>query len=195
MKKLSLILIIFVMFVPVNVMAKEKVKLSSCVDGDTAKFILNKKEITVRFLAINSPEVGKNEEAYGVEASNYTCNKLKNAKKIELEYEKNSDKKDKYDRYLAYVFYDDKLLEEELLKKGYAKVAYIYGDYKYIERIKKAEEYAKNNKKGIYSDIDNSKYTNNKSLSDRIESRFKKFINKLKSNISDLFSDILDEIL
>ena len=195
MKKIVILLIIIILFIPKDVFAKEKVKFSSCVDGDTAKFILNKKEVTVRFLAINTPETGSNEEPYGEEASDYTCKKLKNAKKIELEYDKNSDKKDKYDRYLAWVFYDDKLLEEELVKKGYAKVAYVYGDYKYLDTLKKAEESAKKNKKGIYSDIDNSKYTNEKSLYDRVESKVRSFFTKLKGSINDLFSDILNEIL
>ena len=180
---------------PINVLAKEKVSFSSCVDGDTAKFILNKKEITVRFLAINTPETGTNEEPYGIEASEYTCKTLKNAKKIELEYDPKSDKKDKYDRYLAWVFVDGKLLEEELIKKGLASVAYVYDDYKYVDTLKKAEETAKKNKKGIHSDIDKSKYKKDKSLYERVENRVKKFFTKLKGSISDLFSDILDEIL
>lgn len=47
-------------------------------------------------LAIDTPESvhpTKGVEYYGEEASNYTCNLVTNAKKIELEYDKNSDKK------------------------------------------------------------------------------------------------------
>ena len=183
------------MFIPNNVLAKEKVSLSSCVDGDTAKFILNKKEITVRFLAINTPEIGAKEEPYGKEASEFTCKKLKNAKKIELEYDSKSDKKDKYNRYLAWVFYDDKLLEEELIKKGLAKVDYIYANYKYVDRLRKVEETAKKNKKGMYSDVINSKYKKEKSLYERVENKVNNFFKKLKGSINDLFSEILDEIL
>ena len=197
MKKIAMIFLIFILIIPVNTYAKNKdtVKLKSCIDGDTAKFILNKKEITVRFLAVDAPEIGKNEEPYGKEASTYTCNKLKNAKKIELEYDNKSDKKDKYDRYLAWVFYDDRLLQEDLVKNGLAEIKYVYDEYKYVDRLKEKEKYAKKNKKGIYSDIDNSEYTNSKSLSDTIESNIKKFIKNLKSSINNLFSDILDEIL
>ena len=56
MKKIVIVVMLIILFMPINVLAKEKVSFSSCVDGDTAKFILNKKEITVRFLAINTPE-------------------------------------------------------------------------------------------------------------------------------------------
>lgn len=37
-------------------LSKKEVKLSKCVDGDTARFILNKEEIKARFLAIDTPE-------------------------------------------------------------------------------------------------------------------------------------------
>ena len=49
------------------------------------KFLINGKEETVRFLAVDTPESvhpKKDLEYYGKEASNYTCNALKNAKKI-----------------------------------------------------------------------------------------------------------------
>ena len=111
MKK-HILLFLFLLMIPVVTEAKDKVKLSKCVDGDTARFILKGEEIKVRFLGINAPEIAgsnKKAEEFGDTAADYTCNKLKKAEKIELEYDKASDKVDKYDRYLAYVFVDDKL--------------------------------------------------------------------------------------
>ena len=58
---------------------KIKVSLVNCIDGDTARFNEEGNVYTYRFLGINTPEVKDNPEEYGVEASNYTCNKLKNA--------------------------------------------------------------------------------------------------------------------
>ncbi len=138
---------------PINTF--EEVTFSKCIDGDTAKLIVQGKEKTVRFLAINTPEVASNlkdEEPYGKEASDYTCNALKNAHKITLEYDGNSDKEDKYGRILAFVFVDDELLESKLISNGYAKVDYIYGDYNHLEDLKKEEEKAKNKKIGIWSE-------------------------------------------
>lgn len=155
MKRLC-ILIIMIIILNVNlVYANEKVevKFSKCVDGDTAKFILKKKEITARFLAVDTPETvhpTKGEEPFGKDASNYTCEKLKNAKKIILEYDDGSDKTDKYDRHLVWVFYDNVLLQEDLIKLGYAKVAYLYGNYKYTEDLQNEELIAKSDKKGIW---------------------------------------------
>ena len=87
MKNKILVLLTFFMIFPSLVLANEKktVKFDSCVDGDTANFIMNKEKIKVRFLAIDTPETKhpkKGAEPFGKEASNYTCNRLKNAKKI-----------------------------------------------------------------------------------------------------------------
>jgi micrococcal nuclease len=135
---------------PVNEM--EKVKLSKCGDGDTARFIIKNEEKKVRFLAIDTPEVDKN-DPYSREAKEYTCNKLKQATEIYLEYDSNSDKEDKYGRVLAFVHVDGVLLEKDLIEHGYAKVAYIYGDYNYVEELRKVEEVAKNNKIGIWEEV------------------------------------------
>ena len=143
---------------PIPVNAKEvndTVKFSKCVDGDTAKFLLNGEEITVRFLAIDTPETKhpkKGVEPYGKEASDYTCNTLKNANKIVLEYDEKSSKTDKYNRYLAWVWADDILLQKDLVEKGLAKVAYLYGDYKYVDELKKTESLAQENGLNIWSD-------------------------------------------
>lgn len=142
MKKILFILTLFFTFT-INTYAKKlEVTLDKCVDGDTAWFNLDNERIKTRFLAINTPESTNKIEAYGKEASNYTCNMLTNAKKIEIEYDNNSDKFDKYDRHLVWVFVDDTLLQEKLLEEGLAEIKYIYGDYKYLDEIKKGRKYS-----------------------------------------------------
>lgn len=154
MKKLFLTLIfLFVGIISVSAKTIE-VKFSDCVDGDTAKFIYKKKEITARFLAVDTPETvhpNKKEEPYGKEASEYTCNKLKNAEVIKLEYDKDSDELDKYNRHLVWVFVDGELLQKKLVSKGFASVAYLYGDYKYTDELEAAEQDAEDSKLGIWA--------------------------------------------
>lgn len=153
MKK-QLFIMISIFFMCINIVyAKETVKLSKCVDGDTFKAIINDKEYTIRMLSIDTPESVKANtdiEYYGKESSEYTCKRLTNAKKIELEYDDKSDKFDKYDRLLAWVFIDNKLLQEELVEKGYAKVAYLYNDYKYNDILKEKQELASAKEIGIW---------------------------------------------
>lgn len=153
MQKISIFIVLFIMFTPVY--AKKKVEFSSCTDGDTFKIIYNNEVKTVRLLAVDTPESvhpKKEVEYYGKEASDYTCNVLKKANKIELEFDENSDKLDKYDRLLAWVFIDDKLLQESLIEGGYAKVAYLYGNYKYTTKLQELQEIASNKNIGVWDE-------------------------------------------
>lgn len=158
MKKLLFVFAFFIF--SSNVYAsKIEVKLEKCVDGDTAWFILDNETIKTRFLAIDTPEYTKEIEKYGKESSEYTCTLLTNANKIEIEYDSNSDKLDKYNRHLVWVFVDNKLLQEKLLEKGYANIEYIYGEYKYLDNLYKIENQAKKNKVGIWNDEVEPNYT------------------------------------
>ena len=161
MKKFVLFIMLFMFCC--NVYAKEEVKFSKCVDGDTIKVLIKDKEYTVRMLAIDTPESvhpKKREEYYGKEARDYTCVKVKNANKLELEYDIMSDKKDKYNRILAYVFVDGYLLEDLLVTNGYAEVAYLYDDYKYADLLKDKESVAKVKGIGIWNEEERNKFNN-----------------------------------
>lgn len=150
MKKLVIGIIIF--FISIGVVkAKEEVTLSKCVDGDTAWFISDGDKIKVRFLAIDTPESTNKKELYGKEASEFTCTLLTNASEIEIEYDDNSDKIDKYDRHLVWIFVDGELLQEKIIDNGLGEVTYLYGDYKYTNILKEAQEGAKDKQLGIWS--------------------------------------------
>ena len=138
-----------------------EVSLLECIDGDTAKFLLSGKVIKVRFLGIDAPEISNLE--YGNMALDYTCDKLKSARNIYLEYDKNSDRYDKYNRVLAWVFVDDDNLNELLVKNGYAMVRYVYDDYLYVDNLCMAQEEAFQDKLGIWNVNDySSNYCNKK---------------------------------
>ena len=140
MKKV--LLVILCLFY-INVKAETiEVSYKKCIDGDTAWFIMNEEEIKVRFIAINAPELEHEEkeaEYYSEEAKDYVCTKLERADKIELEFDPKSDIQDKYERYIAWIFVDNKLLQNDIVKNGYAKVDYVYADYKYVDDLYKSE--------------------------------------------------------
>lgn len=150
---------------------KIKVELVETVDGDTAKFKMNGEQVTVRFLGINTKETvdpKRGEETYGKEASNFTKEKLEKATKIELEFDSNADEKDKYDRYLAWIWIDDVLLQDLLVESGLAETYMLQNNYKYAGMLQKSEEIAKNNKLGIWSN-ETSNIQNNKNENQIIE--------------------------
>ena len=130
------------------------IKLDSCVDGDTAWFIINGNREKVRFLGVDAPESTNIKEEYGEDASKYTCNVLKNASNIYIEYDDNSSKYDKYNRLLGWVFVDDKNVSELLVTNGLAEVKYIYGDYKYVDNLCSLQYDVYLNKIGIWNSYD-----------------------------------------
>lgn len=143
------ILIIFIgIFIYVNyswmdrivgnfVLEKEKIHVTRVIDGDT----LEGENITVRLLGINTPEKG---ERYYEEAKRFLESRVLN-KTIELEYGK--EKTDMYGRTLAYVYYNGKLINEEIVREGYANLYFPSGkDWRYDDFVSSWEECIENNK-------------------------------------------------
>nr|WP_279390884.1 thermonuclease family protein [Mammaliicoccus sciuri] len=130
------------------------VDLAGTVDGDTAKFIYNGSQQSFRFLLIDTPEtkhprLGK--QPFGQEASDRTKELLTNANKIEVEFDVGG-QTDKYQRYLAYIYVDGKMLNEILVREGLAKVAYVYPpNTRYLDQLESAQEKAKEEKLGVWS--------------------------------------------
>ena len=102
-------------------------------DGDTAVFFLeNGEKVICRFLAVDTPEI--EEEGYE-EAKRYTDRILSNARQIIIELDPFSEKYDKYDRLLAWVWVDGELLQAKLLENNYATLRYLYHDYLYLDYL------------------------------------------------------------
>lgn len=134
---------------------QEPVTLVETVDGDTIKVNYKGKTETVRYLLVDTPEEKKPGTCVQPFAeSAYNKNKqLVNSGKLTLEFETNGDKYDKYGRLLAYVYVNGKSVQEELLKGGYARVAYIYNPpYKYLSKYESDENTAKSNHLNIWSE-------------------------------------------
>lgn len=159
MKKIIFLIVLTFSFNLTVKAEKIEVSLDKCVDGDTAWFILNNESFKARFLAINTPEYTTKIEPFGKEASEFTCDSLKNAKKIEIEYDPKSDKKDKYERDLVWVFVDNELLQNKLVLNGLADVKYVYDDYLYVSTLNKSLKDAKKNKVGMWKDYEYVDYT------------------------------------
>ena len=189
MKKKLVFLILFLLFSN-NVYAKEEVKFFKCVDGDTIKVLIRNNEKTVRLLAVDTPESvhpKKSIEYYGKEASEYTCNTITNAKKIELEYDSNSDKEDKYGRLLAWVFVDDYLLQDLLIQNSYAEVAYLYGDYKYTSLLQDHQSIAETKNEGIWNSSAREEYNIKNNITEDIK---EESTDEIKGNVSDTIKKI-----
>jgi len=205
MKNIFKILLI-ISIIPINIKAEEisnenviEVYLEKCIDGDTAHFKNMQGEIIpVRFLAIDTPETQhptKGEEKYGKEASEYTCDVLTNANKIVLELDEKVKEEDAYGRTLAWVFVDDVLVEQLLIEKGYAQVAYLYDDYKYTKDLKEKEKIAKLSKIGIWEEEKEEIKDEIKEELDNIINKIFSWIGKIINEIIEFISSLIDKIL
>jgi micrococcal nuclease len=130
-----------------------EVELIHPVDGDTIAVNYQGEEKNVRFLLVDSPETNHpqlGEQPFGRKAKEYTSSIMKKAKEIELEFDIGP-QKDKYGRLLAYVYVDGKLLQEELLKQGLARVAYIFPpNTRYVDQFKDIQKNAQQQGIGIW---------------------------------------------
>ncbi len=134
-------------------------KVTKYLDGDTIKVTLtNGFIITVRLLLIDCPEYKRakiDQQLYGYEALQFAKETLKIGDIVFLEFEGDVIK-DKYDRHLAYLWYLNSegryvLYNEEIVRQGLSKVAYIFSQNKYLNRILQAQDEAMFKRLNIWS--------------------------------------------
>jgi micrococcal nuclease len=128
--------------------------VTKVLDGDTFNVSIDKREITVRLLGINTPETvdpRRPPECYGVEASNET-KRLLTGNSVKLELNPKREVRDKYGRYLVYAYLrNDELLNEYLIEKGFAR-EYTFGKpYSLQKDFRNAEKFARNANAGLWS--------------------------------------------
>lgn len=117
-------------------------------DGDSIVFVIDGEEVECRLLAIDAPEM---DTQIGKDAAAYVRGLLRNAKTIILQEDSDSVKYDRYERYLCWVWIDGELLQAKLVEQGYAKVAYLFADYQYLDWLYELQKQAQDNKIGIWN--------------------------------------------
>ena len=124
------------------------------VDGDT---LLLESGARVRLQGIDSPETVREDwpvEPWGPEASAFAKNFVADAnRQVRLTF--SLERKDRHDRFLAFVWNGDVMLNEELVRAG---LAHARLDYRYSgpmkRRLAAAEKEARAAKRGIWSEAD-----------------------------------------
>ena len=127
------------------------VTLDRCTDGDTAQFTNGSVKFSVRFLGIDTPESTYRIDPWGKSASAYTCDKLENATEIVLESD--GARMDGNGRYLAWVWYDGRLLNLELIEQAFSN-ARGTTDTKYEDVVYDAELKTQPTQRRIWGELD-----------------------------------------
>jgi len=123
---------------------REQAFVTRVIDGDTLVYEINNISYTCRLLGINTPE--KSEELYQ-EAKDYLS--IVDGKEVEIL--RDWDDEGKYHRKLRYIFYEDRLINVEIVEQGFA-IAFMTEDLVYEDKLFMAEKFAKENCLGIWEE-------------------------------------------
>ena len=122
-------------------------KVVKVVDGDT--LVLSNGE-KIRLIGVDTPEIAhplKAVQYFAKEAGSFTKTMVEGKKvRLELDWQK----RDKYDRLLAYVYLEDgTFLNAEIIKQGYG-FAYTRFPFKYLEEFRRYQKEARENNRGLW---------------------------------------------
>jgi micrococcal nuclease len=133
------------------------VVVSKEVDGDTIHVKMpDGSDKTIRMLLIDTPEDVKPHtpvEPFSLQAAAFAKAELPVGKHILIEEGKTGHTLDKYGRLLAYIYITKTdMYNEDVVRKGLARVAYIYPpNTNHLANLEADEQYAKSHKLGIWS--------------------------------------------
>jgi len=121
------------------------------VDGDTVHVLLRGKDVTIRFIGVDTPETvapGQPIECYGPESSRFTTHQL-TGRRVRLEFD--AERIDPFGRTLAYLWISGgSMFNETLVREGFATVATYPPDTRYADRFEGAQRSAKEAGRGLW---------------------------------------------
>ncbi|NLY00895.1 MAG: thermonuclease family protein [Rhodopirellula sp.] len=136
---------------PPESLAEGDYVVARVVDGDT---LLLENDARVRLIGVDAPESVKPDhpvEPFGPEASAFARELVGNAgNTVRLQFDK--ERVDQYGRFLAFVWVGEQLLNEELIRAGFAhaEMGFRYSS-SMKTRLRRAEEEAKHAGRGIWT--------------------------------------------
>jgi micrococcal nuclease len=142
-----------------------KVNIVKVIDGDTLSVDYNGRRENVRLIGIDTPESFAGKKARrdskrshtdmaqilqsGRKAAEYTKTLVKPGELLTVEFD--VEKRDRYGRLLVYIFLaDGRMLNEEIIKNGYASVLTIPPNVNYQKRFIEAYRHARRNNLGLW---------------------------------------------
>ncbi len=152
MKRLWFVILIFYFFQCDGIFSDDLLRI---VDGDTLEL---KENGMIRYIGLDAPEVRKktktgwqyHPEPYALEAKQYNKDFIDHHL-IQLEFDQEHN--DRYGRTLAYVFINQKMINEEMLKQGLATLLLIEPNVKYTERFILAQRSAMQKRQGVWNNL------------------------------------------
>ena len=130
----------------------EVVTPTRVIDGDTFVYESGGKEVTVRLILVDTPDLGRDRSGHdpvAEEARDFLRNLILGK---EVYLEKDVSDKDTYNRKLRYVYLENgDSVQGELVAEGLARVAPYEPDTKYLRMLRRMESLATRNERGIWA--------------------------------------------
>jgi micrococcal nuclease len=141
----------------------DNIRVERVVDGDTLRLENGER---VRLIGIDTPEMHESDKLYrdsqktgqdvkviqalGQRAYNFTRD-LVEGKRVRLEFD--VEKRDKYQRLLAYIYLKDgTFVNAEIVKHGYASLMTYPPNIKYVDTFKQLYQEARKNNRGLWKE-------------------------------------------
>lgn len=129
--------------------ANEVARVIRVIDGDTLQVEMNGQNIRVRYIGVDAPESTRIVECFGREATKFHRT-LVNGQQLRLE--RDVSETDRFGRLLRYAYLPDgRMVNEILIREGYATARSFPPDVKYQDRLRAAEKEARNARRGLWS--------------------------------------------
>ena len=127
----------------------QKFLLLKIIDGDTFEDEFGRR---FRYIGIDTPEMNfykdkLQPDCFALEALLKNKELVLN-KKVKLVFDK--DKKDKYNRWLVYIYVDDVFVNLELVEQGYALSKSYYPNTSYQDEFEQAQQHAEEDSLGLW---------------------------------------------
>lgn len=133
----------------------EPARLVSVIDGDTIEVLVGGRQARLRLIGMDAPETNQGPVCYGPEAAARVAELLRPVAE-RLLLEKDVSEADRFGRLLRYVWYEGgserSMLNLELVRQGYARVATFPPDVKYQETFLQAEREARELQLGLWGE-------------------------------------------
>jgi micrococcal nuclease len=128
------------------------VQVTRVVDGDTIEVEYQGHSEDVRYIGVDTPESVKPDtpvQCYAIAASHFNEG-LVDGKRVRLVFD--AERRDVYDRLLAYAYLGDTFVNAELVRRGYARTLEIAPNTRFAGLFDRLEQAAANAGRGLWGE-------------------------------------------
>jgi micrococcal nuclease len=126
-------------------------RVTRVVDGDTVEVSVGGSVEDVRYIGVDTPESvapGQPVECFGRRAAEFN-RRLVEGRTVRLVFDQ--ERRDRYDRLLAYVYLGDELVNAALLRRGYARTLTIAPNDRFAPLFARLEQQAGTAGRGLWA--------------------------------------------